>query len=180
MLILGKKVVTYLDSVLKSRDITFSTNVHLVNAMVFPMVMYGCASWTVKKVEPRRIDAFELWCWRTLESPLDCMEIQPVHPKGISPGCLLVELMLKLMLQCFGLLTGRPDSFGKDPVAGKDWGQGENGTTEDEIVGWHHWLSGHGFWWTPGFGDGQVGLACLSSWGFKESDTTDRLNWTEQ
>ena len=75
--------MTNLDSILKSRDITFSTNVSLIKAMVFPVVMYGCESWTVKKAEHRRIDAFELWCWRRfLQSPLDCKEIQPVHPKG--------------------------------------------------------------------------------------------------
>jgi len=81
-LLLGKKVMTNLDSILKSGDITLSTNVHLVKAMVFPVVMYGCESWTIKKAECRRIDAFELWCWRRLLSPLDCKEIQPVHPKG--------------------------------------------------------------------------------------------------
>ena len=74
--------MTNLDSILKSRDITLSTKVHLVNAMVFLVVMYGCESWTIKKAEHRRIDAFELWCWRRLESPLDCKEIQPVHPKA--------------------------------------------------------------------------------------------------
>ena len=74
--------MTNLDSIFKSRDITLSTKVHLVKAMVFPVVMYGCESWTIKKAEHRRIDAFELWCWRRLESPLDCKEIQPVHPKG--------------------------------------------------------------------------------------------------
>ena len=80
LLLLGRKVMTNLDSILKSRDITLSTKVHLVKAMVFPMVMYGCESWTVKKAERRRIDAFELWCWRRLfESPLDCKETQPVH-----------------------------------------------------------------------------------------------------
>ena len=81
-LLLGRKVMTNLDSILKSRDITLPTKVHLVKAMVFPVVMYGCESWTIKKAERRRIDAFELWCWRRLESPLDCKEIQPVHPKG--------------------------------------------------------------------------------------------------
>ena len=82
-LLLGRKVMTNLDSVLKSRDITLPTNVRLVKAMIFPVVMYGCESWTVKKAERQRIDAFELWCWRRLsESPLDCKEIQPVHPKG--------------------------------------------------------------------------------------------------
>ena len=81
-LLLGKKVMTNLDSILKSRDITLPTKVRLVKAMVFPVVMYGCESWAVKKAEHRKIDAFELWCWRTLESPLDCKEIQPVLPKG--------------------------------------------------------------------------------------------------
>ena len=80
-LLLGRKVMTNLDSILKSRDITLSTKVHLVKAMVFPIVMYGCEGWTIKKAERQRIDAFELWCW-TLESPWDCKEIQPVHPKG--------------------------------------------------------------------------------------------------
>ena len=79
---LGRKVMTNLDSILKSRDITLPTKVHLVKAMVFPEIMYGCEIWTIKKAELRRIDAFELWCWRTLESPLDCTEIQAVHPKG--------------------------------------------------------------------------------------------------
>ena len=81
-LLLGRKVMTNLNSILKSRDITLPIKIHLVKAMVFPVVMYGCESWTVKKVEPRKIDAFELWCWRTLESPLDYKEIQPVHPEG--------------------------------------------------------------------------------------------------
>ena len=81
-LLLGRKVMTNLDSTLKSRDITLPTKVHLVKAMVFPIVVYGCESWTIKKAERGRMDAFELWYWRRLESPLDCKEIQPVHPKG--------------------------------------------------------------------------------------------------
>ena len=81
-LILGRKAMTNLDSILKSRDITLSTKVHLVKVIVFPVVMYGCESWAIKKAERRRIDAFELWCWRRLLNPLDCKEIQPVHPKG--------------------------------------------------------------------------------------------------
>ena len=81
-LLLRRKAMTNLDSILKSRDITLPTKVRVVKAMVFPVVMYGCESWTVKKAECQRIDALELWCWRTLESPLDCKEIQPVHPKG--------------------------------------------------------------------------------------------------
>ena len=81
-LLLGRKAITILDSILKNRDITLTTKAHVVKAMVFPVVMYGCESWTIKKAENRRTDAFELWCWRTLESPLDCREIQPVNPKG--------------------------------------------------------------------------------------------------
>ena len=81
-LLLGRKVMSNLDSIFKSRDITLPTKVHLVKAMVFPVVMYGCESWTMKKAERRRIDAFELWCWRSLESPLDCKEIQLVHSEG--------------------------------------------------------------------------------------------------
>ena len=84
-LLLGRKVMTNLESIFKSRDITLPTKVRLVKAMVFPVVMYGCESWTVKKAECRRTDAFELWCWRTLESPLDCKEIQPVHSEGDQP-----------------------------------------------------------------------------------------------
>ena len=98
--------------------------------------------------------------------------------KEISPGCSLEGLMLKLKLQYFGHLMQRADSFWKDPDAGKDWGQEEKGTTED-MVGWHHWLNGHEFEWTSGVSDGQGGLACCSSWGPKELDTTEQLNWTD-
>ena len=84
-LLLEKKAMTNLDSILKSRDITLPTKVHVVKAMIFPVVMYGCESWTVKKAEHRRLDAFQLWCWRRLESPLDCQEIQPVHSEGDQP-----------------------------------------------------------------------------------------------
>ena len=93
--------MTNLGSVLKIRDITLPTKVHLVKAMVFLVVMYGCENWTIKKAEHRRTDAFELWCWKTLESPLDCKEIKPVHPKGISPEYSLEGVMLKLKLQYF-------------------------------------------------------------------------------
>ena len=99
--------MTNLDSILKSRDITLPTKVRLIKATIFPVGMYGCESWTVKKDECRRIDAFELWLEKTLESPLDCKEIQPVHPKEISPECSLEGLMLKLKLQYFGHLMRR-------------------------------------------------------------------------
>ena len=103
-LLLGRKVMTNLDSIFKSRDITLPTKVGLVKAMVFPVVMYGCESWTVKKAEHQRIDAFELWCWRRLKSPLDCKEVQPVHPKGDQSWRSLEGLMLKLKFQYFGHL----------------------------------------------------------------------------
>ena len=103
-LLLGRKAMTNLDSILKSRDITLLTEVCLLKATVFPVVIYGCESWIVKKAEGQRIDAFELWCWRRLfESPLDCKEIQPVN-KEISPGCSLEGLMMKLKPQYFGHL----------------------------------------------------------------------------
>ena len=126
------------------------------------------------------------WCFwtvvleKTLENPLDCKEIKPVNPKGNQPW----------------IFTGRTDAeveapilwppdvknwlIRKDPDAGKDWRQVERGTSEDEMVGWHHWLNGRESEWTPGVGDGQGGLVCCDSWGHKESDTTEQLNWTEQ
>ena len=110
-LLLGRKVMTNLDSIFKSRDITLPTKVHLVKAMVFPVVMYECENWTVKKAEHRRIDAFELWCWRRLLRVPYCKEIQPFHPKGISPEYSLEGLMLKLKLQYFGHLMRRVDSL---------------------------------------------------------------------
>ena len=172
--------MTNLDSILKSRDITLPTKVHLVKAMVFPVVTYGCESQTVKKAECRRIDAFELCCWRRLlRVPWTSRRSNQSILKEISPGCSLEGLMLKLKLQSFGHLMWRVDSVEKDCDAGRDWGQEEKGTTEHEMAGWRHQLDGHEFEWTPGVGDGQGGLACCDSWGCKESDTTERLNWTK-
>ena len=109
-LLLGRKVMTNLDSISKSRDITLSTKVHLVKAMVFPVVMYGCESWTIKKAEHQRIDAFELWCWRRLlRIPWTARRSNQSILKGISPGCSLEGLMLKLKLQYFGHLMQRAD-----------------------------------------------------------------------
>ena len=148
--------------------------------MVFPVVMYVCENWTIKKAVCQRIDAFELWCWRRLlRVPWTARRSNQSILNEISPGCSLKGLMLKLKLQYFGHLIWRGDSFGKDPDAGEDWGQEEKGTTEDEIAGWHHRHNGHGFGWTPGVGDGQGCLACCGSWGCKESDMTEWLNWTE-
>ena len=145
--------------------------------MVFPVVVYGYESWTVKKAECRRIDAFELWYWRRLlRVPWTARRSNQSILKEISPGCSLEGLMLKLKLQYFGHLMWRVDSLEKTD-AGRDWGQEEKGTTEDEMAGRHHQLDGHEFGWTPGVGDGQGGLACCDSWGRKESDTTEQLNW---
>ena len=149
-LFLGRKVTTNLDSILKSRDITLPTEVQaIVKAMVFPVVMYGCVSWTVKKAECRRIDAFELWCWRRLlRDPWTARRSSQFILKEISPGCSLEGLMLKLKPHVNSWLIG------KDSDAGRDWGQEEKGTTEEEMAGWHHWLDGHESGWTPGVGDG--------------------------
>ena len=165
--------MTNLDSILKSRDITLPTKICLVKAMVFPVVVYGCESWTVKKAERRRIDFFELWCWRRLlRVPWAARKHNHYILKETSPGCSFERLMLKLKLQYFGHLMRRVDSLEKT-LAARDWGQEEKGTTEDEMVEWHHRLNGHGFGWTPGVGDGQGGLVCCSSWGLKESDMTE-------
>ena len=119
-LLLGRKVMTNLDSILKSRDITLSTKVRLVKTMVFPVVMYGCESWTVNKAEHRRIDAFELWCWRRLlRVPWTARRSNQSILKEISPGCSLEGLILKLKLQYFGHLMQRTDSFEKTLMLGK-------------------------------------------------------------
>ena len=120
----SKQKLTNLDSILKGRDITLSTKVRLVKALVFPVVMHGCESWTINKAEHRRIDAFELWCWRRLlRVPWTARKSNQSILKEISPGCSLEGLMLKLKLQYFGHLMQRADS----------------------LVGWHHRLDGHGF-----------------------------------
>ena len=147
--------------------------------MDFPVVMYGCESWTVKKAEHWRIDAFELWCWRRLESPLDCKEIQPVHSEGDQPWVFIGRTDAKAETPILWLPHAKSWLIGKDPDSGRDWQQEEKGTTEDEMVGWHHRLNGNGFGWTPGVGDRQGGLECCDSWGRKELDTTEQLNWTE-
>ena len=139
--LLGRKVMTNLDSIFKSRDITLPTKVHLVKAMVFPVVMYGCESWTVKKAEHRRIDAFELWCWRRLlRVPWTARRANQSILKKINPEYSLEGLMLMLKLQYFGYWL-----IWKDPDVGKDWKQEGKGTTEDKMFGWHHQLNGDEF-----------------------------------
>ena len=125
------------------------------------------------------------WCFwtvmleKTLESPLDCKEIQPVNPKGNQCWIFIGRTDAAAEAPILWPPDARNWLIRKDPDAGKDWGQEEKGTTEDEMAEWHHRLYGHEFEWTPGVGDGQRGLACCNSWGRKESDTTERLNWTE-
>ena len=129
--------------------------------------------------------ALKNWCFwtvvleKTLESPLDCKEIQPVHPKGDQSWVITGRTDAETETPILWLPDVKNWLFWKDPDAGKDWGQEEKGTTEDEMVGWHQQLDGHEFGWTPGVCDGQEGLACCNSQGRKESDTTERLNWTE-
>ena len=133
--------------------------------------MYGCESWTIKKAEHWITDVFELWCWRRL---LIARRSNHSILKEISPEYSLEGLMLKLKLQYFGHLMWR-----KRPDAGKDWRQEEKGTTEDEMVGWHHRLNAHEFEHAPGVGDGQGSLVCCSLWGLKELDMTEWLNYTD-
>ena len=115
---------------------------------------------------------------KTLKSPLDCKEIQPVYPKGDQSWIFIGSTDAEAEIPILWLPDAKNWLTWKDPDAGKDWGQAEKGTTEDEMAGWHHRLDGHGFEWTPGVGDGQGGLACCGSWGHKELDVTEQLNWT--
>ena len=166
--------MTNLDSILKSRDITLPTKVCLVKAMVFPVVMYGCESWTVKKAERRRIDAFKLWCWRRLlKVPWTARRSNQSILKEISPGISLEGMMLKLELQYFGHLMRRVDSLEKTLMLGGIGGRRRRGRQR------MRWLDGITdsmdveFEQTLEVGDGQGGLACCNSWGRKESDTTE-------
>ena len=144
-LLLTRKAMTNLDSMLQSRDITSLTKVHLVKAMVFPVVMYGCESWTIKKAEHWRVDAFELWCWRRLlRVPWTARRSNQSILKEISSECSLEGLMLKLKLNTLATWWEELTHW-KRPDAGKDWRQEEKGMTEDEMVGWHHRLNGQEF-----------------------------------
>ena len=181
-LLLGRKVMTNLDSIFKSRDIILPTKVRLVKAIVFPVVMYGCESWTIKKAEHWRIDAFERWCWRRLLSPLDCKEIQPVHPKGdqswVFTGRTDVEAETPILWS--------PDAkswlIGKDPDAGKDWGQEERGRQR------MRWLDGITDSMNMGLGELRELVIGREAWhavvhGASKSWTQlsewTELNWTE-
>ena len=166
-LVLGRKALTNLDRVLKSRDITLLMKVHVVRTMVFPAVLYRCESWTIRKTECQRINAFKLWCWRRLLRVhwISRRSNQPIL-KEINPEYSLEGLMLKLKLQYFGHLMWRVDSLEKTLMLGKTE-QEEKGTTEDEMVGWHHWLNGLEFEQILGDSEGQGSLACCSPWGHR-------------
>ena len=147
--------------------------------MVFPVVMYGCESWTVKKAECRRIDAFELWCWRRLlRVPWTARRTNQSILKEISPGYSLEGMILKLKLQYFGHLMWRADSLEKTLMLAGIGGRRKRGRQRMRWL--DDWLNGRESEWTLGVGEGQGGLACCDSWGRKESDTTERLNWTTE
>ena len=175
-LLLRRKPMTNLDSIVKSSDITLLTNVHIVRVMVFPVIMYGCENWIIKKAEHQRIDAFEMWCWRRLlRVPWTARRSNQSILKEINAEYSFEGLMLKLKLQYFGHLMPRAESLEKTLI-GRGWRQEEKGMTEDEMVGWHYWLNEHEFEQVPGDGEGQGSLVCCSPWGHKESDTTEWLN----
>ena len=171
--------MTNLDSLLKSRDITLPTMVCLVKAIVFPVVMW---MWELDYKESWELKNWYFWTVvleKTLERPLDCKEIQPIHSEGDQPWVFFGRNDAKAETPVLWPPYAKSWLIGKDSDAGRDWGQEEKGTTEDEMAGWHHRLDGHESEWTPGVGDGQGGLECCDSWGHKESDTTERLNCTE-
>ena len=148
--------------------------------MVFPVVMYGCEICTIEKADHQRIDTFEMWHGRRLlRVPWTARRSNQSILKEISPEYSLERWMLKLELQSFGQVMQRADSL-KRPWCWERLKQEENGTTEDEMVEWHHWLNGYEFEQALGDGEGQRSLVCCSPWGSKESGTTERLNWTEQ
>ena len=153
--------------------------VHLVKATVFPVVMYGCESWTIKKCWVPKNWSFWTVVLETLESPSDCKEIQPVHPKGDQSWVFIGRTDVEAETPIIGPPDAESWLIWNGPDAWKDWRQRRRGMTEDEMVGWHHRLNGHGFGQVPGVGDGQGGLVCCGSWGSKEWDTTEWLNWTE-
>ena len=172
-LLLGRKPVTNLDSVLKTRDITLPTNVYIVKAMVFPVVRYGYESLAIKKAEFQRSEAFELCCWRRLlRVPWTAGRSNQSILKEINLWYSLEGLMLKLKFHYFGHHQVVNWLIGKDLDAEKNWRRDERVVTEDEMVGWHHRLNGHEFEQALGVSDGQGRLTCCSPWGCKESDTT--------
>ena len=171
-LLLGRKAMTNLDSILKSRDITLPTKLCIVKAMVFPVVMYGCDSWTIKEAEHQRTDAFELWCWRRLW--------RVPWTTGRSNQSTLGKINLNSHWKdwCWSWSSNTLATWCKEPThwnrpwCWKDWRQKEKKMRKDEMVGWHHQLNGHEFEQTPGDSEGQGSQACCSPWGHKTLDTT--------
>ena len=179
MLAPWKKSCDNLDSILKSSNVTLSTKVRLVKAMVFPVIMYGCESWTIKKAEHQRIDAFELWVLeKILESPLDYKEIQPVNAKGNQSWIFIGRTDVEAETPILWPPDVKNWIIWKDPDAGKHWRREEKDTVEGEMVGWHHQLNGHEFEQALGVGDEWGDLVCCSPWGLKKSDT--EVNWTPE
>ena len=174
--LLERKVMTNLDIILKSRDITLPTKGQCFG--------FSSSHVCMSELDYKESWALKNWCFwtvvleKTFESLLDCKEIQPVHPIG-NHSCMVIG---KTEIEAETPILWPPDAknwlIWKDPDDGKDWRQEEKGTTEDKMVGWCHWLYGHEFEWSPGVGDGQGGLACCGPWDRKESDTTEQLNWS--
>ena len=165
--------MTNLDSVLKSRDVTLPTKAHLFKSVVFPVVMFGCESWTRKKSEH--------WCfwtvvWKTLIVPWTSRRSNQFQSKGNQSWIFIGRIDAAAEAPILWSPNAKSSLLRKDPDARKDWRQEEKGMTEDEMVGWHHRLNGHEFEQAPGDGDRQGSLACCSPWGHKESDTTEWLN----
>ena len=180
LLLVERKVMTNLDSILKSIDITVPTKVRLVKDMFFPSSHVWM--WELNYKEswvPRNCCFWTVVLEKTLESLLDSKEMQPVHSKGNQSWILIGRTDAEAETLILSPHDVKNWLICKDPDAGKDWRWEEKGTTEGEMVGWHHRLNGHEFEQTLGVGDGQRGLACCDSWGHKESDTTEWLNWTE-
>ena len=173
----GRKAMTKLESILKSRDITLLTKFHIVKAMVFPVVVYRCESWTIKKVECWRTDAFELWCWRRLlRAPWTArrskQSILLWLPLDNQPWIFIGRTDVEAEAPIPQPLNMKSWLIGKDLDAGKDWGQEKKGTTEDKMFGWHHWFNGHEFEQTPRDNEAQGGMVCCSPWNHKQLDVT--------
>ena len=175
-LLLGRKDMTNLDSILKSKDTTLLTKVHTVKALVFPVVMYRCESWTIKKVEHWRIDAFELWCWRRLlRVPWTARRWNQSILRKSTLKIHWKDWCCSWSSSSLATRCEEPTHW-KDADAGKDWRQEEKRAIEDKMVRWHHWLNGHEFEQIPGDGEGQESLTGCIPWGRKESDMTWQLN----
>ena len=173
LFLLERKAMKNLDRGLKSRDIILLTKVRLVKAMVFPVVMYGCKSWTIKKAECQRIDVFKLWCWRRLlRIPWTAWRSNQSILKEIKPEYSLEQLMLKLKFQYFSHWMQRADSLESTLMLEKIEGRREG---EDEMVGWHHRLNGNEYEQTLGDGEWQGSLVHCSPWGHKKLNTTEQF-----